>query len=87
MPNSANEDGEDNLALDSVCADADDNDELLTKYPHYEGQSAGRSWASCVVDGVQWKAKASERNARIGGSQSRYLQIPPVFLPSDRDET
>jgi hypothetical protein len=40
-----------------------------------------------LVDGVQWEAKASEKNARIGGSQTRYLQIPPVFLPSDRDET
>ena len=64
-------------------------DELLTKYPQYQGTKRRQILGELrkVVDGVQWEAKASEKNARIGGSQTRYLQIPPVFLPTDQDET
>jgi hypothetical protein len=64
-------------------------DDLLKGYPQYQRTKRRQILGELrkVVDGVQWEVKASEKNARIGGSQTRYLQIPPVFLPSDRDET
>jgi hypothetical protein len=63
-------------------------DELLTKYPQYQGKKRRQILSELrrKVDDVVWEAKKSEDKARIGGSQTRYLLIPPVFLPSESDE-
>jgi hypothetical protein len=63
-------------------------DELLAKYPTYQGKKRRQILGELrrAIDGVQWTAKKSESHARIGGTQTRYLLIPPVFLPSDGDE-
>ena len=62
---------------------------------HGAKQWAGKKRATMLkelrrkIDGVEWNAKASEgphSRLRFAGQQSRYLMIPPVFLPSEEDE-
>jgi hypothetical protein len=63
-------------------------DELLAKYPAYQGKKRRQILGELrrMIGGQEWKAQKSERPARIGGSQTRYLLIPPAFLPSHDDE-
>lgn len=63
-------------------------DELLAKYPAYQGKKRRQILGELrrTVDGVTWEAKRSEGHVRIGGTQTRYLLVPPVFLPSKHEE-
>jgi hypothetical protein len=66
-------------------------DELFTKYPRYQGKKRTTILKQLrkAVAGVEWRAVPSDgehSRLRFAGTQSRYLQIPPVFLPSKREE-
>lgn len=64
-------------------------DELLGKYPQYQGKKRRQILGDLrrTIDGVEWAVKRSETHARIGGTQTRYVLVPPVFLPSKGEET
>jgi hypothetical protein len=59
-------------------------DKLLENYRQYQGKRRRQILCELrrTIEGVVWEAKRGERHARIGGTQTRYLLIPPVFLPS-----
>lgn len=66
-------------------------DELLHKYPRYQGKkrSTVLKQLRTIFEGVEWRAVPSggeQSRLRFAGMQSRYLQIPPVFLPSKEEE-
>lgn len=66
-------------------------DELLHKYPRYQGKKRATVLKQLrkMVHGVEWRAVPSQgeqSRLRFAGMQSRYLQIPPVFLPSKDEE-
>lgn len=58
-------------------------DGLLAKYPEYQGKKRRQILGELrrVIGEVVWEAKKSISHTRIGGTQTRYLLIPPVFLP------
>jgi hypothetical protein len=62
-------------------------DDLFKGKPRYQGKKRATILKQlCTVDsrGVEWRAKPSEGEStrlRFAGQQSRYLMIPPVFLP------
>lgn len=66
-------------------------DGLLAGYPQYQGKPRQQVLAELTLttpppsgsDGlpIVWKAVKGPDKARIGGSQTRYLLVPPVFLP------
>ncbi|MFO1081891.1 MAG: hypothetical protein U1E23_14830 [Reyranellaceae bacterium] len=63
-------------------------DELLTKYPHYQGKRRRqilRELRKTIGEQV-WTAVKSDGHTRIGGTQTRYVLIPPIFLPSKQEE-
>jgi hypothetical protein len=67
-------------------------DELLARYPRYQGKKRATILKQLrrAVGGVEWRAVPSDgeqSRLRFAGMQSRYLQIPPVFLPSQDEET
>ena len=64
-------------------------DELLAKYPQYQGKKRRQILGDLrrTIDGIEWAVKRSETHARIGGTQTRYLLIPPVFLPLKEEES
>lgn len=63
-------------------------DGLLSSYPEYQGKKRRQILGELrrEIDGVVWTAKKSESHARIGGTQTRYVLIPPPFLPSGGEE-
>ena len=63
-------------------------DKLLGGHPRYQGQKRSQILGQLrrVIAGVEWKAQHSESHMRFAGAQSRYLLIPPVFLPSEGEE-
>lgn len=63
-------------------------DGLLAKYPQYQGKPRRQILGELTrtVEGVVWKAQKSASHQRIGGSQTRFLLIPPVFLPTPSEE-
>ena len=63
-------------------------DELLSKYPSYQGKKRRQILGDLqrTVAGVEHVAQPGATHMRIGGSQTRYLLIPPIFLPSRSDE-
>ncbi len=65
-------------------------DGLLASYPEYQGKKRRQILGElrrADGHGAIWEAKKSESHARIGGTQTRYLLIPPLFLPSKAEET
>lgn len=63
-------------------------DKLLTGYPSYQGSKRFQILGQLrrVVSGVEHKAQRSAVPLRFAGVQSRYLLVPPLFLPSLEEE-
>jgi hypothetical protein len=63
-------------------------DKLLTGYSAYQGPKRSQVLGQLrrVVQGVEHKAQRSTTPLRFAGVQSRYLLVPPLFLPSLEEE-
>jgi hypothetical protein len=63
-------------------------DKLLTGYSSYQGPKRSQILGQLrrVVGGIEHKAQRSAIPLRFAGVQSRYLLIPPLFLPSLEEE-
>jgi hypothetical protein len=65
-------------------------EKLFASHPTYRGKKRAQilSQLRGTVDGVEWRAQRSAPTdrTRFAGAQSRYLMLPPVFLPGAGDE-
>jgi hypothetical protein len=63
-------------------------DKLLAGYSSYQGPKRSQILGQLrhVVGGIEHKAQRSATPLRFAGVQSRYLLIPPLFLPSLEEE-
>jgi hypothetical protein len=57
---------------------------MLTGYPQYQGKK--RSQILRQLRRGDWKAQASAGHTRFAGVQSRYVLVPPIFLPTHGEE-
>lgn len=63
-------------------------DRLLAGHSNYQGRKRSQILAQLrrVVDGIEHRAQRSASHMRFAGAQSRYMLVPPVFLPVDGEE-
>ena len=63
-------------------------DRLLTGHANYQGRKRSQILLQLrrVVDGVEWKAQRGAIPIRFAGAQTRFILVPPVFLPVDGEE-
>ncbi|MEA2916047.1 MAG: hypothetical protein QOJ15_8128 [Bradyrhizobium sp.] len=63
-------------------------DKLLAGYPSYQGPKRSQILGQLrrMLVGIEHKAQRSATPLRFAGVQSRYLLIPPLFLPSLEEE-
>ena len=65
-------------------------DELFARYPRYVGKTRKTILKQLrrTIDGQVWRAQPSGEKERLyfGGTQQRFISIPPVFLPTREAE-
>lgn len=63
-------------------------DKLLSGYPAYQGPKRSQTLKELrrTLEGVPHKAVRSESHMRFAGVQSRYVLVPPAFLPTNGEE-